>query len=382
MDLETILTQGYAALAAGGRLDEATDLFHQAVAQAPEDARALIGHAITLRAHSAPAKAEAVLRSLLERDPANADAWAQLGTTLRLLNRFPESGAALERALELVPDHGYAQANLDYLGRFWRRGDVVQIDYPPRLRVRHGHGSPAHPRLAALLAAEEYRLSTGALTAIAPDLATIPAKPVPDHPEAPWWDSIWLSRLDAGMLCAMLAHHRPRRLLEIGSGMSTRFARWTIGRYGLDTHLHSIDPEPRAEIDALCDLTTRSGLEEADITLFTALERGDILFFDGSHRSFQNSDVTVFFTEILPELAPGVIVHIHDIFLPYDYPPDWLGRLYNEQYLLASLLLVGQTRYDILWPGAFVADLPAVDTALPPAFQQSRGGSFWMRVRG
>ena len=96
MDLETILTRGYAALAAGGRLDEATDLFHRAVAQAPDDARALIGHAITLRAHSAPAKAETVLRSLLDKDPANADAWAQLGTTLRLLNRFPESGAALE----------------------------------------------------------------------------------------------------------------------------------------------------------------------------------------------------------------------------------------------------------------------------------------------
>lgn len=381
MDLDSLLSQGYAALAAGGRLAEATDLFRRAVDLAPDHPRALIGRAITLRGNALPTQAETILRALLARDPGHADAWAQLGTTLRLLNRLPESGAALERALELAPDHVYARSNLDYLGRFWRRGDVIQIDYPPAPRVRQGHGLPAHPRLATLLAALDYRAAAADLARIAPDLATVAHSEDPAHPELPWWDNAWFYGSDAGMLCAMLAGHRPARLLEIGSGMSTRFARWAITRFATGTHLHSIDPEPRAEIDSLCDQITRTRLEQADPALFTSLQAGDILFFDGSHRSFQNSDVTVFFTEILPELASGVIVHIHDIFLPYDYPPDWLGRLYNEQYLLAALLLAGQTRYDILWPGAFTADLPAVNDLLPAPFHNGRGGSFWMRVR-
>lgn len=381
MDLDSLLSQGYAALAAGGRLAEATDLFRRALDLAPDDPRALIGRAITLRGHALPAQAETILRTLLARDPGNADAWAQLGTTLRLLNRMPESGAALERALELAPGHAYARANLDYLGRFWRRGDVIQIDYPPSPRVRHGHGRPAHPRLAPLLAAGDYTQAAHALAAIAPDLATIPDSADPAHPGHPWWDNAWFFSGDAGMLCALLASRRPARLLEIGSGMSTRFARWAINRFATGTHLHSIDPEPRAEIDSLCDQITRTPLEETDPALFTGLRAGDILFFDGSHRSFQNSDVTVFFTEILPDLAPGVIVQIHDIFLPHDYPPDWLGRLYNEQYLLGSMLLAGQTRYDILWPGAFAPSLPAITPLLPARFRDGRGSSFWMRVR-
>lgn len=381
MDLDSALSRAYAALAAGNRLTEAMALFRQALELEPDNPRALIGHAITLRGNAAPNQAEAILRGLLDREPDNADAWAQLGTTLRLLNRFPESGDALEKALELVPGHEYAQANLEYLAQFWRRGDVVQMDFPPRPRVRHGYGQPAHARLAALLAQGDYRPAAQALAELVPDFAAIASSADPARPDQPWWDSIWMPRLDAGMLCAMLARHRPARLLEIGSGMSTRFARWAITRFATGTHLHSIDPEPRVEIDALCDQITRCGLEEADIALFTSLKAGDILFFDGSHRSFQNSDVTVFFTEILPELAPGVIVHIHDIFLPYDYPPDWLGRLYNEQYLLAAMLLAGQTRYDILWPGAFTADLPAVNDLLPAPFHNGRGGSFWMLVR-
>lgn len=381
MDLDSMLADGYAALATGGRLAEATELFRRAVGQAPDDPRALLGRAITLRANSQPFQAEQLLRRLLDRDPGNADAWAHLGTSLRLLNRLPESGAALERALDLSPGHAYAQANLDYLGQFWRRGDLVQIDYPPCPAVRYGHGKPPHPRLAALLGEGDYTPAANALAAIDPDLSMIPEAADPARPGHPWWDSIWLPRLDAAMLCAQLALHRPARLLEIGSGMSTRFARWTIDRFATGTHLHSIDPEPRAEIDALCDQITRRGLEEADLSLFTSLRDGDILFFDGSHRSFQNSDVTVFFTEILPELAPGVIVQIHDIFLPYDYPPDWLGRLYNEQYLLAALLLAGQTRYEALWPGALVPALATVTDRLPAAFQGLPGQSFWMRVR-
>jgi hypothetical protein len=84
-----------------------------------------------------------------------------------------------------------------------------------------------------------------------------------------------------------------------------------------------LDPEPRAQIDALCDTSIRRRLEDCDLSMFDQLEAGDILFFDGSHRVFTNSDVTVFFLELMPRLKPGVIVHIHDIFLPCS---SWIAR--------------------------------------------------------
>ena len=97
------------------------------------------------------------------------------------------------------------------------------------------------------------------------------------------------------------------------------FARHAIRTGNLKTTIMSIDPKPRAEIDSLCDRVMRLPLELCDLNLFRELEPGDILFFDGSHRIFANSDVTVFFIEVLPRLKPGVLVHVHDIFLPADY---------------------------------------------------------------
>ena len=93
-------------------------------------------------------------------------------------------------------------------------------------------------------------------------------------------------------------------------------------------------------MDAVCDTVIRQPLETLDTAgIIENLQAGDILFVDGSHRCFTNSDVTVVFLEILPRLQPGVLVHFHDILLPYDYPPAWSRRYYSEQYLLACWLL-------------------------------------------
>jgi hypothetical protein len=102
------------------------------------------------------------------------------------------------------------------------------------------------------------------------------------------------------------------------------FARYAIRSGNLKTTISSIDPNPRADINKLCDHVFRANMEQFDPKLFQELEAGDILFFDGSHRIFSNTDVTVFFLEVLPRLKPGVLVHIHDIFLPA-IPSD-LGR--------------------------------------------------------
>jgi hypothetical protein len=112
------------------------------------------------------------------------------------------------------------------------------------------------------------------------------------------------------------------------------------------------------------------------------LNSNDILFIDGSHRCFQNSDVTTVFLDILPELKDGVLIHFHDIFLPLDYWPR-LGEFYTEQYLLAVLLL-STPKPDIVFPSFFVQRDPELMSILDPIvkkFPQTifHGGSFWIR---
>ena len=169
--------------------------------------------------------------------------------------------------------------------------------------------------------------------------------------------------------------------------MSTKYARRAVRRYGLRTMITSIDPQPRNEVDKLCDHVIRRPLEACDTALFEALEPGDIFFLDSSHRSFQNSDVTVFFLEILPRLKPGVILHIHDIYLPYDYIAGHVPRLWNEQYLLATALLFGAARFEILFPSWFVGRDPGLKAHAEAIFRQGAiadldlyGASFWMRM--
>jgi len=113
-----------------------------------------------------------------------------------------------------------------------------------------------------------------------------------------------------------------------------------------------------------------------------------VLYVDGSHYCFQDSDVTVIFTEIIPRLPSGVIVEFHDIFLPYDYHPAWKERYYSEQYLLATALLTAPEKFDILLPNAFISNDPKLKALLDPLWDnnglaavQRHGGSFWMRLK-
>jgi hypothetical protein len=172
--------------------------------------------------------------------------------------------------------------------------------------------------------------------------------------------------------------------MEVGSGNSTKFVRQAIKDHYLQTRIISVDPSPRVEIDTICDETLRVCAETLPVEKFSALNSGDILFIDNSHRSFQNSDTTYFFTAILPNLKPGVVYGIHDIFLPHDYPKSWAMRFYNEQYLLMAYLLGGAAGDEILFPVAYMSYKSEVEKALlgdapPPWGKQSlQGGAFWM----
>lgn len=253
---------------------------------------------------------------------------------------------------------------------------AVQIgDYPLQPRPRWGHGLPPHPQLATKLEGQrtEFSALLDAFFNHRDTLHAIPYTPDPSSSTRPFWDNIWFSALDAASLVALLLDRAPRLYLEIGSGHSTMFARYAISAGGLPTKITSLDPEPRVAIDPLCDEVVRKPLEACDLSTFESLEPGDILFFDGSHRIFTNSDVTTFFLDVLPRLPSRVLVHVHDIFWPWDYPPNWKEHFYSEQYLLGALLLAGDAQFRVLLPNFFVCQDPELSSIARNLFRADQG---------
>ena len=178
--------------------------------------------------------------------------------------------------------------------------------------------------------------------------------------------------------------------MEVGSGNSTLVAAAAKAQHSPLTEITSIDPYPRAEIDQLSQVIVRKPFEalEADACL-ESLEAGDILFIDNSHRVLPNSDATVFFLEWMPRLADGVIVHIHDIYLPWDYPQNMCNRAYSEQYMLAMALMSNSKRYTPLFPAFWVSEQKSLSGKLASIWNhantrgvEQHGGSFWIRING
>jgi hypothetical protein len=263
----------------------------------------------------------------------------------------------------------------------------ITLDYGVAPRPRFGHDAPAHPELVALLQANDatYRDVLASVIQFHDDFRRIPVEASDDHRE-PNWINGWLPQLDAMVLYATLVLENPSVYLEIGSGNSTKFARRAITDHKLRTRIVSIDPSPRAECDQLCDEIIRAPLEDADLGVMSQLRPGDVVFLDGSHRVFTNSDTTVFFLEVLPRLPARALVQIHDIFLPHDYPTVWNDRYYSEQYLLASWLLAGGGGYSVRLPAYFVSLTPELHNILEPIWSDPHfpehdrhGHSFWMR---
>ena len=232
---------------------------------------------------------------------------------------------------------------------------VLQLDYPAGGAPKFTPESGAHPELLPWFESQKpaCRATMSLIHEYRADLERIPVAAA--DPLSPYWKNKWFSGLDAMALYAIVASRHPRRFTEVGSGHSTKFAARAIRDHRLETTLVSIDPKPRADVDQLCDRIVRSRVEKADLSLFHDLVAGDILFIDSSHRVYTSSDVTILFLEVVPRLPPGVILHIHDIFLPWDYPKEWTSRYYSEQYLLASLLLAQPARFRLLMSNAFVS---------------------------
>ena len=260
---------------------------------------------------------------------------------------------------EFAPRYGYSHGKIEILEKWFaaHNGEYLKfLDYMRTLNVGH-----------------------------------IPISLSAGSPLAAAWVGGAICAFDTLALYAMVQKHAPKTYLEIGSGMTTCFARQAIKDAGLKTKIISIDPQPRGDVDAICDEVIRDGLETCDLSAFDRLEAGDILFFDGSHRSFMNSDVTVFFIDVLPRIKPGVIVHIHDINLPWDYPDSFKYWYWNEQYMLAVYLMMGRDQLNPLFPTTWVSRGMALAGGELPNFVDlgsieanlswKGGGSMWFTKR-
>lgn len=232
----------------------------------------------------------------------------------------------------------------------------LDINFPPDFRPRYGYACDISKHILAIFSHHDAKMRE-----MVKDLAKyrtlFSAIPIGADAKSlqPRWINGWFPSLDCMMLYHLLAQRNPPTYVEIGSGNSTKFARRAIEDYRLGTRIVSIDPEPRTEVDAIADEVIRSGVESVDVSLFSQLDTDSVVFFDGSHRCFQNSDVTVFFIDILPELKAGITVGIHDVYWPWDYPPAWVERYYNEQYMLGTYMLAFGLAFPLIFACAHAA---------------------------
>ncbi len=163
---------------------------------------------------------------------------------------------------------------------------------------------------------------------------------------------------DAEIAYVLIRLLHPKRIVEVGSGNSTYLFREAITDGSLDTKLVSIDPSPRREVQSVANQVIRRRLEDVpSAELQNVLHPNDILFIDSSHEIRSGNDVVSLFLNVVPELKTGVVIHVHDIFLPFEYPREWiientLNVNWAEQYLVQAMLQ-GSNQFEVLWPGHF-----------------------------
>ncbi len=192
----------------------------------------------------------------------------------------------------------------------------------------------------------------------------------------------WFESIDAEVLYCLVRHRKPKHIVEVGCGYSTRLMRRAIVEGKLNTKLTCIDPEPRVEIQQYADEQLIQPVEELEpSTLAGMLDANDILFIDSSHTVTTGGDVPFLYLEVVPRLRPGVLIHAHDIFVPFDYPKEWLEWGWNEQYLVHALLF-DERRIEIVWPSHYMwrCHRDEVMKTIPCAYRSdSPPGSLWFR---
>jgi hypothetical protein len=259
-----------------------------------------------------------------------------------------------------------------------------RIDFKPR----YGHGNPAHPKLHEVVnrGRNTYLVYLQKILSLSSQLHSLEKSN--NHPQFACWDNGFLPGLDILALYTMISVFKPRIYLEIGSGNSTKIAYMAKNENSSTTRIISVDPNPRTEVLGIADDIIRLPLEKVDLNILNELKENDIIFLDNSHRILPNSDSMVFFLEMLPDLKKGIIVQLHDIYLPYDYPQFMCERFYSEQYGLAMWLLANPGKFEILLPNYFISEDKELSSLIASFWEhpnlrdvERHGGSFWMRIK-
>jgi hypothetical protein len=191
--------------------------------------------------------------------------------------------------------------------------------------------------------------------------------------------------IDPYVYYGMIRHFQPGTVLEVGSGWSTRLAARAALKNG-NTRLVSIEPYPDPLLDAGypgLDSLIKEKVEEVDLSVFQQLGENDILFIDTSHVVRTGGDVNYLYLEVLPRLRKGVVVHIHDIFFPEEYPRWWITErflFWNEQYLLQAFLAFN-SHFKVQFANNYMRlkYLDEVKKAFPSSPSYEHGQSLWMQ---
>jgi hypothetical protein len=227
----------------------------------------------------------------------------------------------------------------------------------------------------------------GWLVGLRPYVTELESLPYEQDGTSPFWfANKWFNDFDAASLYAVLRDIKPKRYIELGCGFSSLISSRALSRNIAETSACDVvfaDPNPRLDVSAQlsCGRLLKQRVQDLPMELFANLESGDVLFIDTSHVVKFQSDVVQALVTILPALKPGVWIHVHDVFTPYDYPEEWLTQSRfsnNEQYALEALLSGGD-RYSVELPLYLLWKEHAA--RLSAFFPQGRlrPQGFWMR---
>lgn len=263
------------------------------------------------------------------------------------------------------------------------------MEYKVDFKPRYGHGMPAHTLLYDIINKNRSEYISLLYEALEHKhiFQSIKKKQHEIDDTKPVYNNEFLPGLDIIGIYLMVKKFMPQTYVEVGSGNSTKVAYKSIKENNLNTNIISIDPAPRTEIDKLANKIVREPFENTDFEFIFSLNENDILFIDNSHRILPNSDSYVFYLEVLPKLKKGVIVHIHDVYLPYDYPQFMCDRFYSEQYGLAMYLLANSEKYLPILPNYFISEDKELSSIIEPIWEhpnlkdvEKHGGSFWFKI--
>lgn len=320
--------------------------------------------------------------------------WRRLPPVIRLIERQDAAEDQLVVAGEELDRTGAELLRLQHrlaeleAGQMWPPGHFYSpIPDPAWIAEHAAQLASANP---SELAGIDLRVGAQLelLRRLAPLVAEMPFSDAPMAPFRFGFANDQYSYGDASCLYGMLRLLRPSRYVEVGSGWSSALA--------LDVNASCFDhamsltfiepypdrlearfrPEDRDSVTLL-----RCPVQEVDVSVFTMLEAGDVCFIDSTHVSKTGSDVNFLLFEVLPRLAPGVFVHVHDIAWPFEYPEPWLreGRNWNEAYVLRAYL-AENPHYEIeLWNHFLRCNHPEELLAALPLSAHVNGASLWLR---